>query len=113
MSVKMRPVLHLMHLVRECRVKGARPEVVNPLTCRREDCPISHQSVIFRRKVGIRNMSTDFALSLVDVRLVQTARLLQSLVDDDQLDGAAVKRALHALQVAHGEIKDLRAVSAG
>jgi hypothetical protein len=44
---------------------------------------------------------------------VQTARLLESLVDDDQLDSAAVKRAVRALEEAQREIKELRAVSVG
>jgi len=105
MSLEMGPVLHLMLLVRECR---REPGYMPPRKIACHDC----RRVTFRRKVGNRKISTVFALSLADVRLVQTARLLRTLLDDDQLDTAAVKRALRALEEAQREIKELRAVFA-
>lgn len=52
-------------------------------------------------------MSVEFARSLVDVRLLQTARLLEWIRDNSETDLDAVGRALDAVMEAHGSIRGL------
>lgn len=52
--------------------------------------------------------SVKFATTLVDMRLLQTARLLEWIRDNGEADGEAVGRALDAVVAAHGSIRGLR-----
>jgi hypothetical protein len=53
-------------------------------------------------------MSPEFATALADMRLLQTARLLEWLQDNVEADAEAVRRALAAVLDAHGTIRGLR-----
>ncbi len=53
-------------------------------------------------------MSPEFATALADMRLLQTARLLEWLQDNVEADAEAVRRALAAVLDAHGTVRGLR-----
>lgn len=53
-------------------------------------------------------MSKEFAISLADVRLAQTARLLEWMLDHAESDADAVRDALDSVLHAHTRIKSLR-----
>lgn len=56
-------------------------------------------------------MSPQFATDLADLRLLQTAHLLESLLEDTD-DREAISSALAAVKNAHGTIRGLRALTA-
>lgn len=57
-------------------------------------------------------MSLEFARSLADVRLLQTARLLEWMLDNDAADVDVLGSALGAVREAHGSIRSLGAEAA-
>lgn len=56
-----------------------------------------------------RNMSLDFAAALTDVRLMQTVRLLEWMLENGDADAEAVTTALNSVIEAHASIKTLHA----
>ena len=54
-------------------------------------------------------MSFEFARTLADVRLLQTARLLEQMLEHADADVEAVSCALGAVIDAHSSIRSLRA----
>jgi hypothetical protein len=53
-------------------------------------------------------MSKEFAVALADVRLAQTAQLLEWMLQHAEADTEAVRDALGAVMDAHSRIKSLR-----
>jgi hypothetical protein len=55
-------------------------------------------------------VSPEFATSLVDMRLCQTARLLEWMLENTDIDIEAVATALGAVKDAHSTVRSLRLV---
>ena len=52
-------------------------------------------------------MSPEFAVSLADVRLLQTARLLEWMLENVEADAEALATALGAVLEAHSTVRGL------